>query len=137
MNFKAAIAVLGLSLCWASAAEARGSVPIIAHDNVLLAAGPLTTDQVRSAILRAAARTGYPWTVTAGGPDSLVATTIVRGKHTAEVTITYTRTSITVAYRDSKNLNYRVRKGVAEIHPNYNKWVQELIDAIQTEASRK
>lgn len=137
MTFRATMGILALSLCWGPVAQARGSVPIVAHDNITLtaaSAGPLTPDQVRGAIIRAGTSTRYPWTITAGGDHALVASSVVRGKHTAEVTISYTRSSITVTYRDSKNLNYRVKNGMPQIHPNYNVWVQDLIDAIQREA---
>jgi len=134
------IAIFVLALCTATVAEARGTVPIVPHENVVLTAaagGPLTAEQVRGAIIRAAARTRYPWMITADGPDKLIATTLVRGKHTAEVSISYTPSSFSVTYRDSRNLNYRIRHGAPEIHPNYNVWVQQLVDAIQAEAAKK
>jgi hypothetical protein len=35
-----------------------------------------------------------------------------------------------VKYADSVNMNYRVEGGTPVIHPSYNQWVDQLIQAI-------
>jgi hypothetical protein len=119
-----------------STAEARSSVPIVNHENIAITTGSKrapSADEVSAAITRAGQTIRYPWTVTAGGPGQLVATTLVREKHTVVVDIKYSSTSYSVTYRDSQNMNYKVSKGVPKIHPFYNDWVDELIAAINAE----
>ena len=50
------------------------------------------------------------------------------GKHLAEVNILYSPEQYSVVYRDSINLNYRASDST--IHPSYNKWVGQFVDAI-------
>ena len=120
-------------------AQARSPVPIVAHENLAITTGSGRTpaeEDVKKAITAAAATTKYPWSVTAGEAGTLVATAVVRGKHTVSVNIKYSATHYSVSYRDSINMKYKVADGVAKIHPFYNDWVQELIDAINAELKR-
>lgn len=125
-----ALVILGLV---APAAYARGSVPIVNHENVIVATASgrtLTADEVKAAITAAGAGTKYTWTFSSGEPGTLIASTLVRGKHTAVVTVRYSGTNYSVTYRDSNNLNYKLDDGIPKIHPNYNVWVKELVDGI-------
>ena len=92
---------------------------------------------MRAAIIAGTlAQRGIQWTLADEGPDTLLATGVVRGKHTVKVAIRYSRERFSVAYRDSINMNYGVDDGVREIHPNYNKWIQGLVASISASLSR-
>ena len=133
------VAMMVMLVAGAPTAYARSTVPIVPHEDMAIATGSGRTpsdEDVKKAIVAAAATTTYPWTVSAGEGGALVATTVVRGKHTVSVNIKYSGTRYSVAYRDSTNMKYGVDKGVPKIHPFYNDWVQQLIDAINAELKK-
>lgn len=62
---------------------------------------------------------------------SLVASTLIRNKHTAIVDIKFDTTKYSITYKDSNNIGAAVcRDGKVWLHPNYNKWVQNLQENI-------
>jgi len=119
--------VFVLSIVPFMAAEAR-EAPIINFESVsiLRADGkPLTAEKVKRAILLAGVR--HSWAITPDKNGQMIATINVRGKHTATVDITYSASSFGIKYRDSVNLSYRKDdNGVDMIHPNYNRWIDNL-----------
>ena len=84
---------------------------------------------VRDAIQQAGVSLG--WQMKDVQPGLIVGTLVVRD-HMAQVEIPYNRTSYSILYRDSQNLNY---DGVS-IHSNYNGWIQRLNGAINAQLSR-
>lgn len=90
----------------------------------------LTADAVRDAIIAGATLRG--WVVRDEPPAKLVATLVVRRKHSATVEIAYDAAHYTITYRDSTNLDYDGE----EIHENYNAWVAKLDRTIQNELVR-
>ncbi|HUQ26827.1 MAG TPA: hypothetical protein VM140_14270 [Burkholderiales bacterium] len=118
-------------ICLAATTAARGALmgePISNFEGMpikTLGAAP-SADQVREAIIAAGEK--REWTFVDAGPGALVGTLTVRMKHTAEVGITYGPQSYSVVYRRSTNLNYRADG--PSIHPNYNKWVRDLVNGI-------
>ncbi len=72
--------------------------------------------------------TGRGWAITSNdGQGKLVAQVVVRGKHTLIVDIQYDSRSFDINYRDSVNLEYRVRRnGRVNIHRNANSWMQNI-----------
>jgi hypothetical protein len=132
---KAMLAVL-LSLL-ATPAFARSAVPLVEFPDQGIAApaGKTLTDaEVREAIVRAAKSLG--WTLDPAGDQKLVATLVVRNKHTIAVNIAYTPEKVSVTFNSSINMKYEVKGGVAVIHPNYNEWTRKLVDAIRFEAGK-
>jgi len=119
-------------------AVARQSVPIINHENVAIERGTaraLTADEVKAAILAAAAQ-GH-WDVAESSPGVLKASLNVRNKHTAVVQISYSADKYSIIYRDSTNLNFKAEgSGPGIIHPFYNRWVQDLRDAIRLQLNK-
>lgn len=117
-------------------AHARTPVPIINHPNIAVErqASPA---EVRKAIMAAAVATGRKWTVSEPRPGVLVATYSVR-THTIVTEITYSGRNFSVAYKDSVNMKYGPGDGAGAgvIHPFYNQWVQEFIQAIRVELAR-
>lgn len=116
-----------LSIAPFMAVEAR-ETPLVNFENVsiLRADGkPLTAEKVKRAILLAGVR--HNWSITPDKNGQMIATINVRGKHTATVEIPYSASSFSIKYRDSVNLSYRKDDtGVEMIHPNYNRWIDNL-----------
>ena len=83
---------------------------------------------VRGAILQAGASLG--WQMKIVRPGLITGTLYVR-EHMAKVEIPYDRNSYSILYRDSSNLDY----DGANIHGNYNGWVQNLSNAINSRLS--
>lgn len=128
------VTILIASVFLATAAQAREAVPIINYENQLVAK-PLTIEQVKQAIVTAAAMNS--WTITKGPTEnSITATLVVRNKHTVIVNITYTKESFSVVYAGSINMKYQPNAGTGVIHPFYNKWTRDLVDTIQANLER-
>ena len=86
------------------------------------------TMTVERAIMEAMNKRG--WAPTREGPGVMLGTLHHRD-HTAVVRIEYTTDSYQIAYVRSDNLNYKQRRdGTQVIHPNYNAWVQRLVNDI-------
>ncbi len=71
---------------------------------------------------------GRGWTITSNdGQGNLVAQVVVRGKHTLVVDIQYDSRTFDINYKDSVNLEYRVRRsGRVNIHRNANSWMENI-----------
>ena len=102
----------------------------------------LSKEQVKQSIILAA--TAAKWTATTSADGQIVATLNVRGKHTLIVEIPYSTQHYTVRYKDSENLNHGMEeleqnnyRPVEVIHPNANKWMAQLKDAIRAEFARQ
>jgi hypothetical protein len=125
-----AILLLVAALMTVTAVHAARTAPLVGYENVLATSidgKPLTTEQVRKAIIMAAA--SKQWVASALQGDTL-RLTHSRGKHTAVVDVVYTAQSYSIRYVDSSNLNYDAVKGAPIIHPTYNGWVNNLRAAI-------
>jgi hypothetical protein len=92
--------------------------------------GGMSREQVRDAITQAAKL--RQWTVQEQSQTELLATLVIRNKHSATVTISYDTQRYAIAYRDSTNLDYED----GQIHENYNAWVTKLDRTIQKELHR-
>lgn len=84
---------------------------------------------VRDAIQQAGVSLG--WQMQDVKPGLIVGTLYLRD-HMAQVEIPYSRSSYSILYKDSQNLNY----DGANIHSNYNGWIQRLNGAINAQLSR-
>jgi hypothetical protein len=124
-----------LSLAAVSASAQRMPVPIVNHDNVVVTKTASAAD-VKKAIITAAGATGRVWVVSEPSPGRLVATYHVR-THTVTTEIRYSATNFSVAYADSINMKYAPGPdGRGVIHPFYNQWVQEFVQAIRLELGK-
>lgn len=111
----------------------------------------LDSTAVSNAIKRAG--TNLQWRFTEDASTKQLVGTLVVRKHTIQVNIGISQTAYSVSYRDSINMNYS-KTGLSQIdetlrgfrtpdyftdkekpviHPNYNLWVKELINAINHE----
>lgn len=146
MKFKLLGGLLMVCVLGASSAYAqRTPVSIVNYPNIPVATTkPVQAGQVKKAIQDAALRKG--WTLVDEAGDKMLATLVVRNKHTVMVQITYSADKYSITYRDSINMNYhkeahydsrmpRPSSGATGpvIHPAYNTWVQEFKDAIRIE----
>lgn len=114
-------------------AQARGSVPVVNYENVQLASDSgklVSADAAKQAIRTAAASKN--WTVAPDG-DALIATLVVRNKHTVTVSIVLRGDKYSLLFKDAVNMNVMERDGQTLIHPFYNRWVQDLNEAIRIE----
>ena len=110
-------------------AAACSTVPIQNFDSKV--PGGLDKGQVREAILAATAE--RLWVAKDESTSVVLATLVIRRKHSATVAITYDVSHYTIQYRDSTNLDY----ADGEIHENYNAWVAKLDKSIQRELYRE
>ena len=127
-----------------SNAVAGRTAPLVNVENIAVVSGSgnkLSVEQVKQAVIRAA--TVAQWSVTPPAAGTIVATLQVRGKHTLMVDIPYSAESFSVRYKDSVNLNHGMEeleqtnyKPVEVVHPNVNKWMMLLKDAIRAELAR-
>lgn len=85
----------------------------------------LTMDDVERAIIEGARVRGWQPRVVA--PGHIEAILYIRS-HVAEVDIRYDTEKYSITYKNSSNLDYKNGK----IHRNYNKWVQNLNNDIQS-----
>jgi len=91
----------------------------------------LPTDTLQTAIVTAAAVRG--WTVADKASNNMVFK-YVKGnyKHVLEVNVNYHSNSVAVTYKDSTNLDYKVKKnGDRYLHPRPIGWMQNLSSDIQ------
>jgi len=91
--------------------------------------------KARQAVTRAAHANN--WTSQTGADGRLVATLLVRGKHTVNVAVEVQAGSFSVIYVGSHNMNYQKGPdGRDWIHPNYNIWVRTLCNGIRFELEK-
>jgi len=85
-------------------------------------------DEVGKAIQRAGVALG--WQIKETKPGHMLGTLYLR-KHVAVVDINYSVKSYSIKYKDSTELNY----DGANIHKNYNGWIQNLDKGIRAQLS--
>lgn len=105
-----------------TAQSARATEVLVDPPAISVPAG-LNEKAVSKAIRLGAAQRG--WVVSRQDPGFMEVTLNIRS-HVAKVGVTYDTSVIKIRYLDSSNLDYRVKKGVARIHGNYLKWVNNL-----------
>jgi hypothetical protein len=131
-------AVIAAILVSASPAyAARPPVPLQNFPNQVVQTASGTkppVEQVAQAITAAA--TGKQWAVAKQADGSFLATRVVKGKHTVVTTISFSPDAYSVTYHSSDNMRFEMIGGVPYIHPNYNVWARELVEAIRLEMSK-
>lgn len=155
----ALMSVLAAFLTLSPSAGAREVVPLVEFKDVAVVTGsgkPATVDQVRDAIIAAAA--ANRWVVIKDSSrDALSATLSSDGRHSIAVSIPYSAEKYSVDYLNSINMKYRladsgpavspdqpiymqaskpvrdIPAGTPLIHPKYNTWVKILLQSINVE----
>lgn len=131
------VILAAVAAVFATPAFARSPVPIVDFkDQAILTTGDktLTSAQVKDAIIRAAGSLG--WTLAPDGDQKVVATLVVRNKHTVVADVNYTTEKYSVIYKSSINMKYGIEKGVPVVHPFYNDWARSLVGAIRAELAK-
>ena len=121
----------------ASPAAARSPVPIVEFKDQVIPQkdGKAPTDaQVRDAVERAAKVLN--WTVVPAGENRLLATLVVRNKHTIAVNLTWTPDKLSATYASSVNMKYEMTAKGPVIHPFYNDWVRTFVELILAEVAK-
>lgn len=122
-------ALLALALSAGSGAALARTADMHDAPKVLsVSATPLDKRQVRDRIVAGSQSLG--WAVTREEDGLVELTYDKQGKHQVTVAVRYDPTGYKVDYLRSFNLNYEEQSGVRKIHPNYNRWVLNLIKAI-------
>lgn len=80
--------------------------------------------KVRQALVLAGASRG--WTVVGDAPGKLKLLFNKGDKHRVTVDVSYDERGFEIRYVESHNLNYAQKDGQTMIHPNYNRWVNNL-----------
>lgn len=111
---------------WARTAE------LIEHERVLLPGTSThlpTTEDARAAIILGGQHLG--WRVTGDNIGRITLFYNRKNKHTITIHVIYDAYGFQVRYADSTNMNYeKVDENTALIHPNYNRWINNLIKEI-------
>lgn len=96
----------------------------------ILTVGSQATDlqHTRDRIIAAGQSLG--WAVVRETPELLELQYDKQGKHQVTVSVSYDTSGYLVRYVTSTNLNYAEVDGQRKIHPNYNRWVRNLIKQI-------
>ena len=104
----------------------------VAYTRTATSQQQLSLDEYKNAIIRAGLRRN--WQFEEVGPGHLLGKVNVRNKHFATVDVTFDTEAFSINYKSSQNLNYDANSN--SIHPNYNKWIQNLQNDIQQEVAR-
>jgi hypothetical protein len=131
------VGVVAAVLVSSPPAYARNAVPVVNFPDqaVATASGAKpTAAQVRDAIVKAAA--SKEWALAKQADDQFVATRVIKGKHTIVTTISFSAEKYSVTYLSSENMKFRIFNDTPYIHPNYNVWARELVEAIRLEVSK-
>jgi len=96
----------------------------------------LSLDSIAQRIRDAGAAQKYPWVASGTEPGKLQLATVVRGKHTVAVDVTFEVKAYSIRYASSINMNYKTQDGRELIHPFYNQWVQQLKQGIDMALKR-
>lgn len=149
-NFRALLVACWVAMVVGPVWAAPSSVPVrdVVDQVPLRTDGrPITAEMLKKAIILGGATKG--WVVSEEGPGQLRASIDVRGKHQAMVGIRYGDNRYSIQYRSANNLNVEVKNadqrydattqampnGTVLIHPNYNRWIGNLVQAIDAAAN--
>lgn len=84
---------------------------------------PVSAARVKAAILHAGKIRG--WTALEGEPGRVILRYTPR-THEVVVAVRYDANGFKIEYVSSREMNYEIKNGKAEIHGNYNRWIRNL-----------
>lgn len=134
---------------------AQRAEPLVNYENlpiVTMTGKELTSPEFKTAVSKAGQ--SLRWEAVDAGDNKLALTQVIRGRHTAVVTVQINPNhTFSVTYRDSVNLNYAKSEEIQrdpsspfttkilpsdqyEIHPTYNRMVRNLVNNIRNELRR-
>ena len=91
----------------------------------------ISAETLRQVIIAAGQQRRRQWAFSNAGDDKLIGTLAVRA-HRIEVEVEYSPERVWVRYKSSEHL--KAQDG--NIHPSYNKWVGELVNAMRAQLTR-
>lgn len=121
MNKKATLALLVAAVLITGCASRTAPIQNVSQT----VAQSYSDQQMQRAIVEAGA--ANHWVISPAGPGVMNGLLAERG-HTANIRITYTANSYRIDYVSSTNL----KADSGQIHRNYNRWIQNLNQGIQT-----
>lgn len=89
-----------------------------------------TQQQLRDRIVAAGQSLG--WLVSKEEPGRLELQYDKQGKHHVTIAVEYDTQGYKISYLHSVNLNFEDMGGARKIHPNYNRWIRNLMKRIGT-----
>lgn len=89
-----------------------------------------TQQQLRDRIVAAGQSLG--WLVSKEEPGRLELHYDKQGKHHVTIAVEYDTQGYKISCLNSVNLNFEDTGGVRKIHPNYNRWIRNLMKRIGT-----
>ncbi|HZR36150.1 MAG TPA: hypothetical protein VFA75_12290 [Nevskia sp.] len=128
--FKKLILILALS--FSMAAQARhAAVPLQDPPPLPVPAGATAVDVEKAIVVSGAQRS---WRVVDKKPGVVVLEYAPR-QFSVTVTVSYDAHSVKIAYKDSQDMEYGQENGQPVIHPNYNRWTNNLAHDIESQMS--
>lgn len=91
----------------------------------------IPAETVRQVIIAAGHRGRRQWAFSYAGEDKLIGVLAVRA-HRIEVEVEYSPERVWVRYKSSEHL----KEQNGNIHPKYNRWVGELVNAMRVRLTR-
>ncbi|MDM1696715.1 hypothetical protein [Thiopseudomonas alkaliphila] len=92
---------------------------------------PVSDETMQQAIYAALKK--YEWQLVKQQPGAVYASYNKNNRHLANIKITYNSRQFKIQHESSTGLNYKAEKG--SIHRNYNRWVRNLVNDINSELS--
>jgi hypothetical protein len=127
INATICFAVLFALLLTSTNVQARRAKPLIDPPKESLSCN-LSEKQLKKGI--ADGMISYNWVPEFQSAYTVFGEIVVRNKHTLRVKVTYDSSHFDVDYVSSDNLKYSLKKGIPYLHPNGNKWMANLNNAI-------
>ncbi len=123
--------VILLALCASTARAGKHDVMVVPGYQTVATPNGISPSaaRIKAAILHAAKK--RRWEVVSTEPGKVTLRYAPR-THEAIVAVRYDDKGFKIEYVSSKELNYEVRKNSTRIHGNYNIWINNLAEAIQT-----
>ena len=137
MKLKRYLVVVALLCAAAAPVHAARNTPMVTPGVITLPAPEgktVSAARVREAVLASAALRG--WLVDEEQPGLIRLTYAPRNKHKATIDVRYGDGSFEIVFVSSFNLNEDKRDGALLIHPNYNNWINNLVQDVRARSER-
>ncbi|MDR1941788.1 MAG: hypothetical protein LBQ47_05625 [Endomicrobium sp.] len=108
-------------LCLTFASQCVYAAKLVRTENIDVTLSAKSDEAVGKAIFDAAK--ARKWMPEKRGDNEIIATLISRN-HMVAVSIVYSKDGYSIAYKDSKNMNYNARRKL--IHSKYKQWIETL-----------
>lgn len=121
----------GIALALASSPVLAGTSSMLPVPHVVLHSStekPLSNESVRNIIVFGSRV--HEWQVVAEQPGKITLKYVKSSSTSVTLDVSYTSSGYDIAYVDSTGMAYRKEGDVVEIHPSYNRWMANLVEAI-------